>query len=367
MKTGEIRNRPLDDQTKRNDVGHLWYTRCPIPTAAGIAITRGHLDQEFARDNIKIESLRATSDRKVRESHFDHTQANSFRQGGNIPPIWSRSCGADNVVIGLTWVDEYQAIIAMPGSEITTVRDLRGRRVGLPGRQNDSIDFYRAMCLRGYVNALATEGMTLKDIEAVELEVAERYIGDDESSRTGTLWAGGNRARRQQAEIFALIRGEVDAIYTNGAQGAYTTAFLGANEVIEMGFHPDAELRVGNEQPATLTVSGVLSRERPDLVARYIKTLNSAAEWAEYHFDETAQIVASEVSAPLEWVVPGYQSTFTSKLRIELRGDWIAALNKQKQFLFEYGFIDNDFDVETWIDHRPLEMACNERSYSEIL
>jgi ABC-type nitrate/sulfonate/bicarbonate transport system substrate-binding protein len=322
-----------------------------------IAIAGGRLDREFAVDDIMVDSLRASSDREVRESHFDHTQVNSFRQGGNIPPIWSRALGADTAVIGLTWVDEYQAIISLPRSNIHTVKDLRGRRLGLPVRQNDQIDFFRAMCLRGYLNALATEAMTLSDVDLVELNIQERYIGDDENSHSGTLWDGTNRARRQQADIFALIRGEVDAIYTSGAQGANVTAFLGAHEIIEMGFHPDAELRAGNEEPATLTVSGSLARERPDLVARYIRTLNLSADWALGHHNEAAQIVAADVGAPVEWVGPGYNNAFVQNLAVDLNDEWIAALVKQKSFLLEHGFIENDFDIEPWIDFRPLELS----------
>lgn len=345
------------NKKESNAVNQLWYTRCPVPTATSIAVTRGDLDREFAIDDIMIDSLRASTEREVRESHFDHTQLNSFRQGGNIPPIWSRSKGADTVVVGLTWVNEYQAIISLPSSGIRTVKDLRGRRLGLPVRRNDQIDFFRAMCLRGYVNALRVEAMTLPDVELIELSVEERYIGEEEKSHSGSLWAGGSRARRQQVDIFALIRGEVDAIYTSGAQGANAAAFLGAHEIIEMGFHPDPELRAGNEGPATLTVSGALSRERPDLVARYIKTLNSSADWAQKHHYEASQIIAADVSAPLEWVEPGYKNDFAKKLSVDLSDANIEALLNQKQFLLEYGFIDKDFDLEPWIDSHPMELA----------
>ena len=137
----EVDSQKTAHQLGTAKVSQLWYTRCPVPTATSIAVSRGGLDQEFAVDGIKIDSLRASGDRQVRESHFDHTQLDSFRQGGNIPPIWSRSNGADTVVIGLTWVDEYQAIISLPSSGIRTVKDLRGRRLGLPVRRNDQIDF----------------------------------------------------------------------------------------------------------------------------------------------------------------------------------------------------------------------------------
>ena len=129
-------------------VNALWYTRCPVPTASSLAIDYGWLDEEFERDGITVSSLRASGEQGVRESHFDHTKSNSFRQGGNIPPIWTRARGGDTALVALSWVDENQAIISMPESGIRTVRDLGGRRLALPRRLNDQIDFWRAMCLR---------------------------------------------------------------------------------------------------------------------------------------------------------------------------------------------------------------------------
>lgn len=335
----------------------LWYTRCPVPTATSVAVERGWLDEEFAPDGIRVISLRASTAPDVRESHFDHRQANSFRQGGNIPPIWTRARGGDVVVVALSWVDEYQAILALPESGIRTVKDLRGRRVGLPLRRHDQIDFFRAMCLRGVLTALALEGLAPRDVEWVDLPVEERYLGPEAADRSATLWSGGHRARRQRADAFALIRGEVDAIHTSGAAGAHLAAFLGAHEVIELGFHPDPAVRTGNETPETLTVSGSLARQRPDLVARWLARTLAAADWAASHRAEVASIVADEVGVPREWVDAGYSPDFHRRLAPDLREDWVAALADQAGFLLRRGFIQRNVDVAEWIDPGPLALA----------
>ena len=112
----------------------LWYTRCPVPTATSIAIERGYLDAEFAPDAIRISSLRESNSREVRESHFSHVQENSFRHGGNIPPIWAKSIGHDVALVGLSWVDRFQAVITLPQSGIEKPADLRGAdRIAAPG------------------------------------------------------------------------------------------------------------------------------------------------------------------------------------------------------------------------------------------
>jgi ABC-type nitrate/sulfonate/bicarbonate transport system substrate-binding protein len=349
------------EQSAQTAVKALWYTRCPVPTASSLAIDRGWLDEEFAPDGISVSSLRASEARQVRESHFDHSQDNSVRDGGNIPPIWTRARGGDTCLIAITWVDEYQAIVARPGAGIESVKNLRGRRLAVPRRVNDQIDYWRAMCLHGYQSALSTEGMSLRDVELVDLPIEERYIGSQATSRTGTLWAGGPRARRQQAEAFAFIRNEVDALYTAGAPGAQLTAFLGAVEVIDVGRHPDPAVRVNNQVPIVFTASGTLTRERPDLVARYLGRLTGAAEWAQSHRSETVRTVANDVGATEEWVDAAYGPDFHHNLTPGLTEERIKAVEAQKDFLLHHGFIERDFDVRAWISETPISMLRRTR------
>src|SRR4051794_18222477 len=97
-------NKPFD--SRRHDArlpSTLWYTRCPVPTAAGIAIQKGWLKEAFAADGIDVLSMRHSQDPKTRESHYTHTLEDSFRQGGNTPALFARSEGRDTVLLGLHW------------------------------------------------------------------------------------------------------------------------------------------------------------------------------------------------------------------------------------------------------------------------
>ncbi|MDX2270339.1 MAG: ABC transporter substrate-binding protein [Cyanobacteriota bacterium] len=338
-------------------VGTLWYTRCPVPTASSLAIQQGWLDEEFLPDGIEVASLRQSDQRAVRESHFSHTQANSFRQGGNIPPIWARSQGQDLQLIGLSWAEQYQAILALPESRIRSAQDLRGRRLALPQRIHDPIDFWRATSLRGYLSALELVGLSEKEVEFVDLSVAEPYITDLNPSHTGPLFTSQNLKRLQSTEVFALIRGEVDAIYVSGGRGAELQAFLGAVVVTDLGRHPDPAVRINNITPAALTVSGSLVRERPDLVTRYVTRLLEAAAWAEIHPHLTKRIIAAEVGVAEEWVDLAYPSDLHTHLTPELSEQSIAAIESQKNFLLKWGFIQQDFDLRSWVNSEPLEAA----------
>lgn len=338
----------------------LWYTRCPVPTATSIAINSGALDEAFTPLGIEIKSLRNSSERSMREAHFDHGTAGLFRHGGNIPPLWTRARGGDTALIALSWVDEYQAILTLPNSGIREVKDLRGKRLGLPVRSNDQIDFFRAMSLHGYAQALAAAGLSLADVVLVPLAIDERYLNNDETNRRGTLWGGATRARRQKAETFALIRGEIDAFYTSGGMGAYLAATLGAHEVIEIGLSHTRSRIVGNESPAALTVDRALIRSDPQLVMQFLREISRAASWARSHKAEAAVIVGREVGILDEWVVPGYGPDFHTSLDIGLNEEWIQALEMQKDFLVANGFLESDVDVREWIDFEPLRAALAE-------
>jgi ABC-type nitrate/sulfonate/bicarbonate transport system substrate-binding protein len=343
--------------TDRDAVTELWYTRCPVPTASSLAIAQGWLDEEFAPDGITVASLRASTDRAVRESHFNHTQASSFRQGGNIPPIWTRSQGSDVRLIGLSWAEQYQAILTLPGSGIHGPEDLKGRRLALARRLNDQIDFWRATALRGYDSTLRHVGLTLDDVELVDLPVSEPYLRSDASSHSGSLFGAFTNRRLQSAEVLALIRGDVDALYVAGGRGPDLEALTGAEVVFDIAASEDPTLKINNITPAALTVSGALLEERPDLVARYVASTLRAARWAAENPAQTRRIIAHEVGIAEDFVLPGYPREIHANLEPTLAEDLVQAIESQQRFLLEHGFITAGFDVREWIDEGPLADA----------
>jgi len=337
----------------------LWYTRCPLPTATGVALDTGLLEQSMQDMGCVLRPIEASGDADARQSHFTHSLKNLFRHGGNIPPIWSRSRGADTALVGISRLNEYQAILALPGAAIRTVQDLAGKRLGLPVRTSGEIDFWRAMCLRGFESALRTAGMALSDVELVELPVEERYIdrGSPAASGASWMWSGAARARRQQAETLALIRGEIDAIYTSGAMGAQLQALLQATVVSDLRAHGDPAVSVNNQCPAILTVDRSFARERPDVVAAYLRALDRATQWAGSDRDTAYRIWAREVGAPEEWIPHAYGEAEIGNMAVSLDAALVGQVEDQKAFLLRHRFIDTDFPIEDWIDPVPMQLA----------
>ncbi len=337
----------------------LWYTRCPVPTAFSIAIHLGWIEEEFAADQIKVASLLSSTARSTRESHFAHSQADSFRHGGNIPPLWAFAQGSDVRLIALSWNDEPQLVLTRPDSGIKTVADLKGRRLCVPRRLNDSIDFWQATVRRGYESALSIAGLDNDDVEFVEIPVTRRWLDDAsmDGSQTGSLWGAVSTRSFQREEAVALLTSQVDAIFSAHAHAADIKAFLGARVVIDLGKHPDRSLRINNATPLAFTASGTLIEKHPDVVARWLANVIEAAEWARKHRDETLRVVAAESGVAEEIALDAFGESLPDQLSPDLSTDKVAALDSQREFLLERGFIDKDFDIEKFISRKPLVEA----------
>ncbi len=328
----------------------LWYTRCPVPSPLGIAARQGWLAEAFAGDGIRIESIIDSKDRAIRESHFDHHLEWSFRQGGNIPPIWARANRRATRLVAITWTDEFQALITLPGSDIRSAEQLAGRRLAVPRRVNDLIDFHRATALKGIVSALSLAGLGAKDATLVDLPIEESVI-----LQQGVPSLFGLRRRHPYfREVEALVRGEVDAIFVKGAEGIVIANLIGAQVAVEFGNHPDPKVRINNGTPRVLTVDAALSEQRPDLVLRLLEVVARAGRWAEAHPDETLRFVAREITTSEEAVLASNGSEVHKHLGIGLEAPLVAAIGHFKDFLLEWGFLPDDFDLGAWIDDAPL-------------
>ncbi|SDE79198.1 ABC-type nitrate/sulfonate/bicarbonate transport system, substrate-binding protein [Massilia sp. PDC64] len=334
----------------------IWYTRCPVPTPVGIAAHLGWFEQEFGPDGIAIETLQDGRNAGLRASHIDHTLQHSFRQGGSIPALWARSQGADTRVIGLTWIDESQLILALPQSGIRTVRDLRGRRIGLPSRPGQRIDIFRAAALRGFLGALGLEGLGARDVEIVDVPAQDvgaaaspqlrQFFSNPASATSRALYA---------AETRALLRGDVDAIYAKGSLGLELAHLIGARVVTDIGFHPDPKVRVNNGSPRPLTVDRAFINARPDLVARFLRRVADVDDWGREHPHDVLDFLGRETGSTHEWLRLAYGKDVHRKLVTGLAPDAIAALADFKDFLLAWGFLPHDFDVAAWVDHTVLD------------
>ena len=346
-----------------SDISTLWFTRCPAPSAASVAIRLGWMEAEFAPDGVAVRSLAGSRDKSVQLSHYRHTQPNSFRFGGYVPPLVAASRGADLKVIGLAWPDRCAAVLALPGSPSLGPQGLKGRRLAVPRRLNDSIDWWRATVLDGYRQALAQTGLGPDDVEFVDIDIQREYFEDAAQGERPdqSLWGARSQFAVQREEAAALLSGRVDALYSDAAMGALITAFLGLQPVVRLRGAEDDPLGDAGH-PIVLTASGQLLRERPDLVRRWLGRLLDVAPWAAAHADQARRIIAQDTGLPEEFVDAAYSPRVHRQLDVSLTANRIALLRSKSEHLLQDGFLAGPIDVDALIDPAPLDDALRQRA-----
>lgn len=345
------------NSTATGDQVNIWYTVCPVPAASSIAIARGRFRKEFESSAFSLHSLRGHPDRRIREAHYDQSQANAFREGGNIPPIWAKSSGRPIKLIGLTWIESYAAIVAMPESGIRTAADLAGKRLGLVRRPHDPIDYPRATALRGYLAALNAAGMTRDDVIFRDIVLDEPLVAraPEPGVLSQSLFSVRHLRRRQGPEIRALLGGEIDALYL-GTQGVELGDLAGAHLVTDFATLPRVA-HINNLAPIAFTVREELLAEHPGAVDRYLAEAIRTARWARSHEAEAKRHIARDSSIAEELVNTVYTPDVHERLEPGLEPAHVEALEQQKAFLLAEGFIEYDFSVHEWIDRGPLDRA----------
>jgi ABC-type nitrate/sulfonate/bicarbonate transport system substrate-binding protein len=341
-------------------VSSLWYTRCPVPTASSVAITGGWLDREFEADQIAVRSIGESREPSLRLAHYTHTHPALFREGGVVPPLWARSATGANRLIGLARVDQFQGLLALRGSKSADTGDLCGARIALPARPGQPIDFSRAVAWHGIETALAAIGLQEEDVTLVDVPWPEGFISDTAGSSGASLYTARENVRLYTAEVLALVRGEVDAIYAAGPHALAIAALIDAVPLTRPATKADPSSGSPSHLRA-LTVSTLLAQSRPDLVARYIRGLLQASDWAAAHASSTWRVIAAEVGVAEEWAQAGYASQMVSGLHPQITEDLLETLQSRRDFLYGRGFIPHPVSVREWLDPEPLQRALDLR------
>ncbi len=325
----------------------LWFTRCPVPTASGIAFKLGWLGEEFARDGIRVATLQDTQ--QLGRHHYDHELPGLFREGGNVPALAARGAGTPTRLIGLTWIEEWQTILVRPDSGIRSPRDLRGKRLALPaweaGDRPGSIA--RAMSLSGYKGALSLAGLDFTDVHLVEVALHPRDDSLPPQEGLQRLWSG----------LDHLVRGEVDAVYVKGASAADAAQRLGLVVGIDLDQVATPRQRINNGTPRPITIHQNLLDEHYDVVVRFLAQTLRAADWASQNLDALRGILAEETRAASAGVEAAYRGDFHTSLHPDLSTERLEYLALQKNFLYRHGFLEHDFDLAQWVAPQPLQDA----------
>jgi ABC-type nitrate/sulfonate/bicarbonate transport system substrate-binding protein len=223
-----------------------------------------------------------------------------LRQQAAVAAITARTRGAATRLVGVSRVEDFQALIVRRDAKLRRGRDLRDRRIGLPADHLES-GGPRVHALRAATAVLESEGLFFRGVEWVDLLPPEAV--------TLTLPSA------YAAEVAALQDGSVDAVYVRGPAGLEAARIAGARVLVDVGAHRDPWLRAHTALLHTVTVNETLLREHPEVIAQEL-----LQRW------------------PL---LPS---------RTSLDAQSLGALEALKIFMFRWAFIRADFNMDTWTD-----------------
>lgn len=325
----------------------LWYTRCPVPTASGLAYAQGWLTRRYEAWGATLGILQdAPAD--IARHHYDHALPGLIREGGNVPAIVARSTGSPTRLIGLTWIDERQVIVTRPETRIGG-EAWRGRRLAVPGWAAERhASHHRAMALAGFEAALRHDRLSLADVVQVEVPVGATIPpGHLRKARKSGGWVA----------LRAVAEGRADAAYVKGSDGLAMAREAGLVIGVDLNGFPGREWRVNNGTPRPLTVHEALLDHRPEWVAAFLEESLRAARWAQENETQVRAIVEREAGGDKDAVQAAYGAGFHEGFAPTLEGDRLVLLDRQVDFLARHGFLDAHVDVEAWAVREPLAAA----------
>ncbi len=325
------------------------YTICPVANASYIAANHGFLKERLEKIGytpIKLQTL----EKEHWVEHFTYTNDRLFREGGNTPPIWAKSRGAEPVLIGLNLIPGQQAILVRKDSDIQTVADLKGKKVGVPDRINVTIDHQKSATLEGFENALKSAGLKNDDVEWV-------FVKDETPDYPSST---PNWTFKTGLDFEALDEGKVDAVFIKLSASERVLESGKYRKIINIVADQNTVDPVNNEWPNVLTVSRKLAEEEPEVVVEYLKATILAARWAIDHKDEAEQLLAEQTHGTVEQYRRAYPEDFYKHLEPNFSEEGLKSLQTRAQFLYDHGFTDKVVDVYSWADKSFLERALKE-------
>jgi 2'-hydroxybiphenyl-2-sulfinate desulfinase len=333
-------------------INEIHYTICPVGNASFIAAHKGWLKEGLAPLGVEPVLLQ-TLPREFWKAHFDQSDTVLFREGGNIPPLWAKSRGAEFILIGTALLAQKQLILVRADSPIESVDELIHYKLAIPVRKDSLIDVHRIHAEQGFAVALASRGFSLSQANLVQI-IAEGEIfikpGDDkELNKTF-----------EARDFQALESGEVDAVYAKLSviQKALDTGKF--RVLFDLTANAEQLSPVNNEYPEAFTVSRKLAEENPGIVTAFVKQVVRATQWAKTNYDEALTWLAKQTYATRSQAAASYAFDFHKHLDLSLSDFNLSVLEGQKRFLFDHGYLERDFDISRWADDRFLKAAIKE-------
>lgn len=291
-----------------NSVLRIGAQPYPLYIPVYVAKELGYLDEEFGKIGASYKWQEFLSGPLVNEA----VAAGELDMGfmADLPAIIAKASGQDiEIVSNVAYGEKGLAVLVKSDSNITSVADLKGKKVA-----------YATGSYAQHLLALllSNEGLSLNDVESINLGASDQPA--------------------------ALSSGEVDAIVIWEQYISQLTSD-GTAKVLADG----TGVKRGNMITYFVTD---YAKEHPLIVEAYIKALNKANEQLEKDPDACAEAIADDFGVDVK-LMKQIIGNFT--YRTKLTDEDIKEITKVKDFSLEAGIIQNDVDMDSFINTEYLE------------
>lgn len=286
----------------------------------GIVHVKGLLEEEFKNDGIKIEwYFFKGAGPAVNEAVANN--ALDFAYQGDLPSIIGKAGGLKTKLIAAGNVRSNVYVAVPSDSSITSIKDLKGKKVGVFKGTNAHLTINRI---------LEANSLTEKDLKLYNLGLADGEAAlSSKDIEVGFYWNGLLKLR---------TLGIVKIIYST-KEG------------------PDNWKNFGG-----FLVTEKFAKEYPEIVKRVVKIYVKAAQWGsqEENREELFELLA-KLGTPFSNIKEEYAGDLL-KIRNSPLLDEFYFLHYKEGVAFskEKALIRNTFDVDKWIDKSYLESALKE-------
>jgi sulfonate transport system substrate-binding protein len=286
----------------------------------GLVHAQGLLEEEFKNDGIKIEWYFFKGAGPATNESLANT-AIDFAYIGDLPAIVGRAGGLKTKFIagGSKWTNVYVAV--PPDSQIKTIQELKGKRVGLFKGTNAHLTFARILA----ANGLKESDLRIYNLGIADLDAALKTKNIDAS----VAWTNNIILRTQ-----------------GNAKIIYSTKTSPRDWRNTGGFY----------------VTEKFANTYPDITKRIVRRYVEAAKWGSDEVNRKAFLdFTAKAGVPRAISVEEIEGRTLKDINDPLfDAEYVNHYVGGVAFAKEKGLIRNTFDVNTWIDRSYLDAALRE-------
>lgn len=281
---------------------------------------KGMLEEEFKPDGIRVEwtFLRGAGP-AVNELYANRLA--DFSLLGDLPSIVGKAGGLNTRILAATGIRGNTYLAVPADSSIASIKDLKGRRIGLFKGTNTQL---------AVAKILKDNGLTEKDVRFLNMDNATIRAALVTKDIEGAFGSNDLLSLRDQGAVKIVYRTNGDPRYLRQA------SFVGTQDFISK--YPEITKRI--VKTLVLAAKWISENDKNPTVVYNLWT-KSGVRFADYKEDQQGQPLKPLASPLLD---PYFISQYKTQI------------SQAKEF----GLIKNAFAVESWVEPKFLTQALNE-------